>query len=134
MYIPFRFCSWVVLAAQGFGCLLWWLALALSPSFRHAFVFPGMPDATFAAFVAPDALLYAGFALVGAWASYVGRDDALTWLKLHAGAAAYAVILTAAFAFVTGGGWIGAALMALPTLVEGLLIAGVWREEHGAAG
>lgn len=133
MYIIFRFFSYAVLGVQALGCLLWWLALAVSPSVRHMFVFPGMSDATFAAFIVPDALLYVGLALIGAWAAYVGRDDALTWLKLHAAAASYAVLLTAALAAVSGGGWIGAALMAVPTACEVWLIARAWREDHGVA-
>lgn len=134
MFIPFRFASYAVLAAQAFGCLLWWLALAASPAVRQAFIFPGMPDATFAAFVLPDALLYVGLAGIGAWAAYEGRDDALTWLKLHAAAASYAVLLTAALAVVSGGGWLGAGLMAVPTAFEIWLIAIVWREDHGVRG
>lgn len=117
------------LGVQGVGVLAWWAAMLLFPSARAPFKAPGAPDETLLAFLGADLLLYAGASFAAAYG--LSRDRSWAWpvLCAHAGAAVYAGLYGLALPLLSGGGWLGAALMA-PSLV--ILPYLVWRLRPGS--
>jgi hypothetical protein len=128
MRVLYRFYGTAILTAQAVGCLAWWILMATVPAVRETFVFAGMPDHVFNGLFLPDALLYAGLAAAGALLLWRGSDLGFLFLIAHFGAAAYAVLMAAGLADASGGGMIGAVLMAVPTVAEGLLVWGFWKD------
>jgi hypothetical protein len=110
------------LIVQSTGVLLWWALMLLFPAARTSFLAPGAPDTTLFAFFLADLLLYAGGSFLAAYG--LARDRRWAWpvLCAHAGAAVYATLYGLALPLFSGGGWLGAVLMApsllfLPVLV-----------------
>lgn len=122
MDILYRAYGGALLAVQAAGCLLWWVLMTTVPAVREAFSFPGVADATFDGLFLADALLYAGLAGLGAFLLWRGSEFGWLCLIAHFGAAAYAVLMAAGLAFTSGGGMLGAVLMALPTAAEGWFV------------
>jgi hypothetical protein len=112
------------LGLQGAGALVWWGVLLLAPRARRPFLAPGAPDATLLAFAAADWPLFVGGSLAGAYALARRRSWAWPVLCVHAGAACYAALYALALPILSGGGWLGAALMA-PSLIGPPYLA--WR-------
>ena len=117
------------LVAEGAGVGLWWGILLAWPAARQPFLAPGAPDSTLLALLGADLLLYAGGAWVAAYGLARRRAWAWTALCVHAGAALYAALSGLALPLVSGGGWLGALLMA-PSLV-GLPWALWWLRREG---
>src|SRR5689334_10019984 len=122
MRTVYRSATVTVLTLQAVGCLAWWSLMATSPAIREVFVFAGMPDHVFNGLFLPDVALYAGLAAFGAFLLWRDSDLGFLLLIAHFGASAYAVLMAAGLADASGGGMIGAVLMAVPTAVEGVLV------------
>jgi hypothetical protein len=112
----------VFLVAEGAGALVWWGVLLAVPAARRFFLAPGAPDSTLLAFGAADLILFAGGALASAYGLATRRRWAWPVLCVHAGAAAYAALYSLALPLVSGGGWLGAALMAPSLVVSPFLV------------
>ena len=124
MRVLYRFYGASILTIQAIGCLAWWVLMATVPAVRETFVFAGMPEHVFNGLFLPDILLYAGLAAAGAILLWNASDLGFLLLVAHFGAASYAVLMAAGLAHASGGGMIGAILMAVPTAVEGALVWG----------
>lgn len=132
MRVLYRFYGLAILTIQAVGCLVWWILMATVPAVRETFVFAGMPDHVFNGLFLPDVLLYAGLAFAGALLLWYDSDLGFLLLIAHFGAAAYAVLMAAGLADASGGGMLGAILMAVPTALEGLLVWGFWKDDSRA--
>jgi len=115
----------VFLLMQGIGGLIWWLGILSVPSWRVPFLAPGAPDATLLALAPGDLLLYLAGSFLSAWGLRQRQPWAWTVLCLHTGAACYAALFALALPLLSGGGGLGAVLMApsllvLPALTWGL--------------
>ncbi|MEE2826184.1 MAG: isoprenylcysteine carboxylmethyltransferase family protein [Planctomycetota bacterium] len=85
----------------------WWLGLAISSSFFHAFQFAGIPPVSFWAFFAPDILLIASLSIARAY----HQNRALELVIL--GAFAYATLYCCNATILTLSGYLPTGLMAL---------------------
>lgn len=91
----------------------WWITLWLAPDLRPAFTFPGWPEDTLLSFVLADvALLVCGSALA-AHGLRQRRPWARTLFAAVVGAALYALLWCVGAFWLTGGGGLSVALMAL---------------------
>lgn len=104
------------LLLQGTGTLAWWALLMLYPPARMPFLAPGAPDSTLMVFIVPDLAIFISSAFVAAYGLSKDRDWAWTALCVQTGAAVYAALYALALPFVSGGAWLGAAMM-LPSLI-----------------
>lgn len=118
------------LVLEGIGCFLWWALLLAVPAARAPFLVPGAPDAVLLAFVLPDSLLYATAAFAAAFGLHHQKRWAFAVLCVHAGAAIYAELYVLALAIMTGGGWLGAVLMAPPLVILPAIIWYTHREKE----
>ncbi len=118
------------LIAQGASIAAWWLMLFLRPDTRAAFMAPGADDATLLAFGVGDLLLYGGGSLVAAWGLVRRARWAWPALCVVAGAGLYAALYSVSLPLLSGGGWLGAVIMA-PVLL--LLPTVVWLSRGSAA-
>ena len=113
---------------EGIACIVWWILLYVSPSFRAWFIADGSPESTLMALVAGDLILFAGGALVTAYAirrRFVWMPVALF---LHAGAAVYGALYAVTLALCHHGSLLGAALM-LPSLTITPYYVGICAKE-----
>ena len=104
------------LILEALGTHLWWGLMLLRPEARGPFAIPGAPDAALLAFLVPDLVLYAGAAAVAALGLFLSRPWGWPALLLHTGAGVYAALACLSASLLTGGAWLGTALMA-PALV-----------------
>jgi len=111
------------LILQGVGTFVWWAVLFLYPPARKPFLAPGAPDSTLFAFFVPDLLVYGGGALVAAYG--LVKQRVWTWpaLCVNGGAAVYVALYALTLPLLSGGGWLGAAMM-IPSLI--VLPAAIW--------
>ncbi len=116
------------LALEGIGCFLWWALLLAVPATRAPFLVSGAPDAVLLAFVLPDSLLYATAALVAAFGLHQQKRWAFAALCVHTGAAIYAELYVLALAIMTGGGWLGAAMMGSSLVILPAIMWYVYKE------
>lgn len=86
---------------------VWWVGLAMSPSFFEAFQFAGIPPKAFWAFLAPDVILIAGLSVVRAYRNY----SILEYIIL--GAFGYASLYCVNASLLTGSGYLPTGLMLL---------------------
>lgn len=120
------------LGLQAFACIVWWITLMDSPSFRGLFGFAD--DAALLPFFMGDMAVYALASLVAGIGS---ADDArwtLPWLCVHIGAAAYAEAQVISLGLTTGGGWLGAVAMGPPLVVSVWLALKLYRADSRGDG
>ena len=125
----------VFLLMQGFGGLIWWLGILSIPGWRVPFLAPAAPDATLLALAPGDLLFYLAGSFLSAWGLRQQRPWAWTVLCLHTGAACYGALYALSLFLLSGGGSLGAVLMApsllvLPALVWGLRPPYLRRKEN----
>jgi hypothetical protein len=107
---------------QGAGTVLWWMSLAAMPGWRPRFLAPGAPEATLFAFGLTDLVFFVAGSFAAAYGLSRRRSWALPILCVQAGAAGYASLYAVTLPVISGGGWMGAALM-MPSLVIPLSLA-----------
>jgi hypothetical protein len=110
------------LTVQGVAVAVWWILLLLVPAAREPFLAPGAPESTLFAFMLPDLAIYASSSLLAAYGLAVGRAWAWSVLCFHAGAALYATLYALTLPLLSGGAWLGAAMMAPALLVLPVLL------------
>ncbi len=104
-------------ALQGAAVAIWWIALALRPDWRDAFLPRGHPEAALLAFAPGDALLL----VAGSW--FLAASIRLGWVWtiplawLVAGAVDYATLYVLAQSFLTESGWLAFVAMAPAALL-----------------
>ena len=112
------------LVLEGTGGTIWWVGMLAVPGWRTPFLAPGAPDSTLLALGPADLVFFLGGSFLSAWG--LARQRFWSWpaLCVHAGAACYAALTALALPLLSGGGWLGALLMAPAFLVLPVL---VWR-------
>lgn len=115
---------------QGTGASLWWGSLIVVPGWRRHFLAPGAPETTLFAFGPADLVFFIAGSFAVAYALAQRRSWGLPALCIQAGAAGYSGLYALSLPFVSGGGWMGAALM-VPALVVPLLL--VWLLRDGSS-
>lgn len=92
------------------GTALWWVLLLSSTAVRSWFLWPGLPDAVLIAFMPADIAFLVVVPL--AWSA---RHSLSLW-NIHRYATHYATLTTITLCVISGGGWLGAAMMVLASL------------------
>jgi protein-S-isoprenylcysteine O-methyltransferase Ste14 len=129
MYSPGRRLVSIYLLVQGLAGLAWWLILWLIPESRERFQPSGMVSDFILAFAIPDAVLFIGGALVGAWLFAINHRGARAVLWLTAGASAYAALLCLGFALRGPGFEAATAMMVAAAASIGVLAVTVRSDE-----
>jgi hypothetical protein len=110
------------LVVQGAAVVAWWVLLLLLPAAREPFLAPNAPDATLFAFLLPDLAIYASSSLLTAYGLAHDRPWAWSVLSFHSGAALYATLYALTLPLLSGGAWLGAAMMVPALLVLPVLL------------
>jgi hypothetical protein len=110
------------LVVQGVAVFAWWVLLLLLPAAREPFLAPNAPEPTLFAFLLPDLAIYAGSSLLSAYGLSADRAWAWSVLTFHSGAALYATLYALTLPLLSGGAWLGAAMMAPALLVLPVLL------------
>jgi hypothetical protein len=115
-----EFRSWaaVYFALQGVLVAAWWAWLLLIPSAEMLFWAAETPRAVIVSFLLPDAILLVAASLAAAAGLRASRVWAYSVVCVVSGAAAYSFLWTLSFAFQSGGGGLGAWLMAPAALIS----------------
>src|SRR5690348_10854096 len=87
-----RRCAIGFLLIQAVAATIWWCLLLVRPSFRVLFMARGAPDATLAAFLMPDAMLFILSSAIVTYGLWARKSWAWPLLCVHTGAAGYAAL------------------------------------------